>query len=882
MEIELKCKYKILSFILIVLFCICNTSFARENLDNINIIEQKEIETPLLRSDLKAGDNGNGENEQEYDINLLQSYNFGEQKVALEWTAVTDDKKITNVAKVGDYIDYQIDERTINENYQNLPRKIRNVTDLDLNGTFWRVIYNDGQTVKIVSTNAVASTQIKDEEDYNWYKSNPYSYGDQYGDGGGYGLYYQISQIAQCFKNNDYVENIRSVDIEDLPHSEYLMGLKNYLGQTEVDNINIRIREEGFEEILDTEKHGGFLGIGGTRNYDSTVATILDTDSLYVGGDTFLLPNYYNKYSDEEDDDVNAVYYVDGTDIKLRRVYPKGKSITAGIKLVITLRNGIYQTTGNGTISDPWQISTKPSGGTYTVYQSQENGKYEEKVTTTKQNVTLSVSDGLRDVAAPDKPSAEILLIRDDGWNVKLTTKASDNGTTYKHKVISSVNGKNYTSNEVTTLITSDIAGFSYVIDKNADTDPGNKIMYKLNEDLKIPRTQINAGNILHVKAIDNAGNESETLHMPLNYVFRDLNLFKTYKEATDIDETGIARSPGWNYVKIDWNPIELKEDRSELPDVVLVLDVSGSMDWNGRIGAMKNGAKALVDNLLNMYPDMNIGVVHFNNCFGSWWDFSAKELVHLTNDRNLLKSRIETLYAKGENNAENGINLAKQILAKSTKKNKIMIVMTDGGQTSDGARSYEASRQALRSARKAGINIKSLLINEDPFASVIYRADNNTICDDVISVSDNASEIYQKIAYDMYQKVKDSLTSKYTPYRLAEGEQQFQMLRQDMLEVVYDDGQATDKAGPTRPLVTLSETADRDGNIKMDIWSEDRGTSYEFYVKFVHPRTKEELLSNPTTQEVKTGVRGYAWLVDDNPTTDPRRNNKKFTIYIW
>lgn len=870
MEIELKCKYKIISFILVVLFCIGNISYARENLENINIIEQKEIETPLLRSELKAEDNGNGDNEQEYDITLLQSYNYGEQKVALEWTAVTDGKNIADVAKVGDYIDYQIDEKTLEENYEKLPQKIKNVTDLDLNETFWRVIYNDGETVKIVSTDAVASTQIRDEEDYNWYKANPYSYGDKYGDNGGYGLYYQISQIAQCFKNNDYVEDIRSVDIEDLPYSEFLIGLKNYLGQTDTDDINIKIREEGFEEILDTEKHGDFLGIGGERNYDSTVATIEDTDSLYIGGDTFLLPNYYNKYSEEDNDDVNAVYYVDGTDIKLRRVYPKGKSITAGIKLVITLKDGIYQTKGNGQISDPWQISTKPAGGKYTVYQRQENGMYEEKTTTTKQNATLGVSDGLRDLASPDKPSVEILLIRDDGWNVNLTTKASDNGTTYKHKVISSINGKNYTSNEVTTLITSDIAGFSYVIDKNTDTDPGNKIMYKLNEDLKISRTLINTGNILHVKAIDNAGNESETLHMPLNYVFRDLNLFKTYKEATDIDETGIARTPGWNYVNIDWNPIELKEDRSELPDVVLVLDVSGSMSWNGRIGAMKSGAQALVDNLLDMYPDMNIGIVHFNNCFGSWWDFSAKELVHLTNDRELLKNKIGTLYASGENNAENGINLAKQILSQSDKKNKIMVIMTDGGKTSDGERSYEASRQALRAARKAGINIKSLLINEDSFASVIYRADNNTICDDVISVRDNASEIYQKIAYDMYQKIQDSLTSKYTPYRLAEGEQQYHVIKEDILEVEYDDGQATDKAGPTRPLVTLSETADRDGNIKMDIWSEDRGTSYEFYVKFVHPRTKEELLSNPTTQEVKTGVQGYAWLVDDNPTTDP------------
>lgn len=819
----------------------------------------------------------NGQQEQTYDITLTPSYNYGDQKITLEWTGVADEKPLVDYAKVGDYVDYPISTTKIKNNYNLLSSKIRNSTDLNNNQTKWQVIYNDGETIKLISTDTLVSTTFPatrsfwdDGEDYGYKNANPYSYGDSNGDGGGYGVYYQLDQIVKCFADYTYASNVRALDIADLPRSNALVNLKNYLGQIETDNISIELREEGFEEITDTSLHGGFMGIGGSRNYSAKVATITDASGLYTGG-KFFLPNYYNG-----DNSLNAVYYVEGNSVKLHRVYKKGKSITAGVKAVVTLKAGLFKISGDGSQENPWTMSTTPGQGKYTIYQKSEHDKeYSQIGPIENPYITLTTTEGVRDLAKPDKPNAELGLIKGDGWNLKLVVNSGDNGTEYYHKVVGKAGGKEYTSNETTTIIATGVSGFAYCIDNKENTDPGTEIKFKAGEEIKIDRTIVNQGNYIHLKAIDYAGNGSEILHMPLTFVFRDLNLFKTYQEAGDFDDTGIAKTPGWNYVNIDWNPIELQEDRTELPDVVLVLDVSGSMMWNNRIGAMKSGAKGLVDNLLNMYPDMNIGVVHYNDCFGSWWDFSARVLVNLTNDRKLLKSKIDTLYASGENNAETGINLARQLLSQSTKKNRIMIIMTDGGRTASGEASYEASRQALRAARKAGINIKSLLINEDSFASVIYRADNNTICDDVISVRDNATEIYEKIAYDMYQKIQDSMISKYTPYRMSEGQLDFSVVKENIIEVDYNDNGATDKAAPTRPLVTLSETADRDGNIKMDIWAEDRGTSYEFYVKFVHPRTGAEILSNPVVQEIKTGIKGYAWTVSDSATTDPGKTIK-------
>lgn len=818
----------------------------------------------LMGNIVLANDNGDGEQEK-YDITLSQNYNYGEQKVNLEWTGVTDDTKLIDVAQIGDYVDYPISESKINSNFSRLNRNIKNNTDIKTEENKWRVLYNDGETVKLISTNTVATTRISGE-DYGWRQANPYSYGDEWGDCGGYGVYYQIDQIAKCFADYNYINNVRSVDIASLTRSNGLINLRNFLGQTEADELEVEERQAGYQEIYDTDKRDDFLGMGGYRIYDAKVGTITDQTGFYTDGSKYFLPNYYNGT-----DFLRAVYYVDGNGVYLHRVYTKGKQITAGVKIVITLRNELYKTSGDGSLENPWAISTTPGFAKYTVYQKQEGGEYEQKAIVSNPNIELNQTDGILDLAAPDRPSAELGLIRGDGWNLNLTVNSGDNGTYYYHKVTAKAgkSEKLYESNETCTTVATGVAGYAYTIDKNAYTDPGSQILSRVGQKIKIPRTKVNTEDYLHIKAIDYAGNESETLHMKLTFVFRDLNLFKTYQEASNFDSNGIAKTPGWNYVNIDWTPIEIAEDRSELPDVELVLDISGSMNWNGRIGAMKVGAKKLVDNLLDRYPDMKIGIVHYNN-MENWDDYSARELVTPTTDREVLKNKIDTLKAYGENNAENGINLARKVFNRTNKAAKIMIIMTDGGQTSAGESSYSASRDALRQARSAGINIKALLINEDPFASVIYRADNNTICDDVISVKDNSDDVYNAIAYDMYQKILDSLVSKYSVYRDQEGVNQYQLVKGEITEVNYGDGGATDRAGPSRPIVTLSETGDRDGNIKMSVWADDRGTSYEFYAKFVHPRTKEELYSNPTVQEVKTGVAGYAWSVTDSRDSDP------------
>lgn len=808
----------------------------------------------LMGNIVLADDNGDGEQDK-YDITLSQNYNYGEQKVNLEWTGVTDDTKLIDVAQIGDYVDYPISASKLNSNFNRLNRNIQYNTELKTDGNKWKVLYNDGETIKLISADTVATTRISGE-DYGWRKANPYSYGDEWGDCGGYGVYYQIDQIAKCFANYNYASNVRSVDIATLARSNGLTNLRNFLGQTEADSVEVEERQEGYNEIYDTDKHDDLLGMGGYRIYDAKVGTITDQTGFYTGGSRYFIPNYYNGT-----DFLRAVYYVDGNGVYLHRVYTKGKQITAGVKIVITLRNGLYKTSGDGSPENPWAISTTPGFAKYTVYQKEEGGEYEQKATVSNPSIELNQTDGILDLAVPDKPTAELGLIRGDGWNLNLTVNSGDNGTYYYHKITAKAgkSEKLYTSNETCTTVVTGVAGYAYTIDKNSNTDPGSQIMSRVGQKIKIPRTRVNTGDYLHIKAIDYAGNESETLHMKLTFVFRDLNLYKQYQEASNFDDNGIAQTPGWNYVNIDWTPIEITEDRSEIPDVCIAIDVSGSMSGRG-ISVVKSGMQVLINRLMDYYPEMPISIVSFNS--------SASIRIQGSNNRQALLDTINGLRARGGTRADLGIRECNNIISSSNQKNHVLITMTDGMSGGD------PNSEILR-ANQRGTKTISLIID---YGETEQFTNSNSLY--TVSAGDNS--LYNTIAYSLYQEIQDTMISRYDVYRDQEGINTYQKVVGGITEVNYADGGATDRAGPTRPIVTLSETADRDGNIKMSVWAEDRGTSYEFYAKFVHPRTKEELYSNPTVQEVKTGVAGYAWSVTDSRYSDPRFYYKKLTICIW
>lgn len=94
-----------------------------------------------------------------------------------------------------------------------------------------------------------------------------------------------------------------------------------------------------------------------------------------------------------------------------------------------------------------------------------------------------------------------------------------DNGSTYQYYVeaIGQDTGRVKRSNTITITNTSGVKGYSYVIDDKPNTEPDD-IIDATSNSFKLNLSEA-TGNILHIKAIDYAGNSSETAHFELQFL---------------------------------------------------------------------------------------------------------------------------------------------------------------------------------------------------------------------------------------------------------------------------------------------------------------------------------------------------------------------------
>ena len=122
-----------------------------------------------------------------------------------------------------------------------------------------------------------------------------------------------------------------------------------------------------------------------------------------------------------------------------------------------------------------------------------------------------------QDVKAPIKPTLNKCIFNDNGEIEINFNESKDIGSKYKYYVESQdKNGEQITLSEVKEVeILSGLKGYSYVIDNNSNTIPDDTIEMT---SIKTIKTKIdNSKEIyVHIKAIDNVGNSSETLHYKL------------------------------------------------------------------------------------------------------------------------------------------------------------------------------------------------------------------------------------------------------------------------------------------------------------------------------------------------------------------------------
>lgn len=111
--------------------------------------------------------------------------------------------------------------------------------------------------------------------------------------------------------------------------------------------------------------------------------------------------------------------------------------------------------------------------------------------------------------------------------------------------------------------------------------------------------------------------------------------------------------------------------------DVVLVIDVSGSMKDNDRLKNTKTAAKAFGEKLLTADSQTRIAIVTYNekaSSKGVWYTFETK---------GAFNNEIDGLTANGGTNQQAGIHLADELLyAESNNHLKNIVLLTDGAAT--------------------------------------------------------------------------------------------------------------------------------------------------------------------------------------------------------
>ncbi|MBO5477124.1 MAG: hypothetical protein J6A15_05165, partial [Clostridia bacterium] len=149
--------------------------------------------------------------------------------------------------------------------------------------------------------------------------------------------------------------------------------------------------------------------------------------------------------------------------------------------------------------------------------------------------LNYSMDNNVADSEAPDAVSASNVIR--NKTSVSMTLSRVDNGTIYEYYVegVDKTNGTKLTSNTTSAEYTSEVKGYSYVVDNNATTDVDTTI------DTTSSSLTATIGNgpntYLHVRAIDNAGNVGPVTHILLHSnIAPDMTLFPDITTWTNTD----------------------------------------------------------------------------------------------------------------------------------------------------------------------------------------------------------------------------------------------------------------------------------------------------------------------------------------------------------
>ncbi|MFL5734067.1 MAG: VWA domain-containing protein [Chloroflexia bacterium] len=239
---------------------------------------------------------------------------------------------------------------------------------------------------------------------------------------------------------------------------------------------------------------------------------------------------------------------------------------------------------------------------------------------------------------------------------------------------------------------------------------------------------------------------------------------------------------------------LELGPAKSIPLALVLVMDVSGSMNASGKLGQAKAAASEF---LSSIRPEDTAAVVAFND--------QVRTVVPLTNNVEQLKAGVDSLQAGGETAIYDALYTSSQLLnGVPANKRRAIVLLTDGADTS----SKYGAAVAADVARQTGALVYTIGLGPDPNDGVLTN------------IADPTGGKYYKAPTPadlgaIYSAISIALDSQlFLKYKsTTQLERSYQLIR---IEVKYTgaDGKVVTKQIAYRPRVSaaLNRAADAEG----------------------------------------------------------------------
>lgn len=151
--------------------------------------------------------------------------------------------------------------------------------------------------------------------------------------------------------------------------------------------------------------------------------------------------------------------------------------------------------------------------------------------------------------------------------------------------------------------------------------------------------------------------------------------------------------------VRIGIKGRDVAPENRKAANLVFVVDVSGSMSGESRLGLVRKSLRLLVDQLT---PNDKVGIV----VYGS----QGQEILRPTSDKNQIISAIEQLYSSGATNAEEGIRLGYEMMDRVFEPGKInRIILCSDGVANVGRTGPDQILEMIKKYADKGITLSSI-----------------------------------------------------------------------------------------------------------------------------------------------------------------------------